>query len=60
MHEFKHWLEAKIKVIEDELGGMPVVDLDTFRAVSLRVQWTKYRQAYCVHLEFEEVEDAVT
>ena len=60
MHEFKHWLEAKTKAIDDELGGIPVVDLNTLRAGSLLSQRTKYRQAYCVYLEFEEVANAVT
>jgi len=54
MTQFKPWLEAKMKAIEDELRVLPVPERDTFRANSLRYQWDKYRAAYCIHLECEE------
>ena len=58
MTDFKSWLEAKMEAIDDEMGVISTSQRDTLREASLREQWSKYRHALSVHMEFLEALNA--
>lgn len=58
MMEFKLYLQAKMKAIDDELGATPASQWDTLRVNSLQSRAAHFRDAFCVYLEYEEALNA--